>query len=200
MFISKAFVVFFVLLVSSVIAAPVVKERSPDAELLPRGTAASVKNKITKFLRPLHDKAVFWSGKVEAKKGGTTSVAPHAAVFAKTHGKEVLRQSLKRADIKIPKNKPQTNDLWRHASKVYAEHSSGDVHAVLGSKLRPGNVYHTVEKPALLNNPKVHTLTEHNAGTKKATVVKPAAHPHKKVSLFFCNERILTQILDLPKG
>jgi len=186
MFISKVFVIFFMLLVSSVIAAPVVKEQSPDAELLPRGriaasvTYASIKNKITKFLRPQHDKAVFWSGKIPTKKGGTVSVGGHAANYAKTHGKETIGQAMKRADINIPKNHPHSWKLWKHASNVFAKHASGVVHTILGSILKVKNVYHTIEKPILMKKPEVHTLIERNEETKKVTVVKPI--PPKKGS------------------
>ena len=194
MFISKVTVVFFALLVSSVISAPVLKERSPDElELLPRagritGKAAVIAAQITTRLRTKPGKAVFWSGRVENKKGGAESVRPHAEKFAKTHGKELLHQALARVNIKIPKTNPQQEKLWKVASKVMAKHASGHTHAVLGSSLAKTNIYHSIEKPTLLKNPNVHKLTEHNAQTGAATVVKNV--PKRKSKFSF---DILTQ-------
>ena len=198
MFISKLTVVFFALLVSSVISAPVLKERSPDElELLPRagritGKSAVIAAQIASRLRTKPGKAVFWSGRVETKTG-TESANGHAEKFAKTHGKEVIHQALARVNIKIPKSNPQQDKLWKVASKVFAKHASGHTHAVLGGKLAKTNIYESIEKPTLMKNPKVHKLTEHNAQTGVATVVKNV--PKKKSKFSF---DILTQTRGLP--
>ena len=189
MFVSKVFVVFVALLVSSVIAAPVLKEQSPDElQLLPRsgrltGKAAVIAVQIKNRLRPKPGKAVFWSRSVETKKGGVTvseSANRHAEDFAKSKGKEVIHHSMARVGVKIPKNIRHQGMLWRTASKVFAKHASGDTHAVLGSKLAKKNVYETIEKPILLKNSKVNKLTEHNAETGVATVVKDVLYKKSK--------------------
>jgi len=102
------------------------------------------------------------------------SAGKDAEKFAKAHGKEVLGKSLAKHGIKIPSKtkSPYSHKLWKFASKVYAQRASGHVHAVLGSTRKPGNIYDTIEKPALMKNKKVTKLTEHKAGSRKATVVK----------------------------
>jgi len=179
MFISRVFVFFFALLISSAIAAPVIKERSPDEPQLSARTikhmsqAVGIAMRIKKSLRPQPGQAVFWSG-TKSGKNGPVSVGKDAEKFAKVNGKEVLRHALAKQGIKIPppSQNPHSSRLWEIASKVYALRASGDTHAILGSVRRPGNVYDAIERPTLLKNEKVPKLTEHNAETGKSTVVK----------------------------
>lgn len=197
MFISKVVVVFSALLVSSVIAAPVITERSLDeVELLPRaglgfkGAAAAIASKIRSSLKPKPGGAVFWSGSAPGKGGKNVSVKKQAEKFAKKNDKETIGQAMKRTDIKIPKNNKWYKPLWEMASNVFAKHSKGDTHAILGSKRTPGNIYERIEKPTLMNNSKVTKLTEHNVATGESAVVKDSSKK-RKVS-FFLNVSILT--------
>ena len=177
MLISKIIVVFLALLVSSVISAPVLKERSPDElELLPRsrrmsGKAGVMAARMKYRIKPKPNKSLFWSGRVHTKKGVIESER-YAGKFARMKRKEHIHHALRRANIKIPEDSKHEQKLWRHASKVFAKNASGHVHAVLGSKLAKKSVYKTIEKPTLMNNPKVHKMTEHNAETGESTVVK----------------------------
>ena len=196
MFISKAFVFFFALLVCSVIAAPVITERSLDElELLPRAgrldrATVAIVSKIRNVLRPKPGGAVFWSGSAPGKGGKNVSVKKQAEKFAKKNDKETIGQAMKRTDIKIPKNNKWYKPLWEMASNVFAKHSKGDTHAILGSKRTPGNIYERIEKPTLMNNSKVTKLTEHNVATGESAVVKDSSKK-RKVS-FFLNVSILT--------
>ncbi|KIM37924.1 hypothetical protein M413DRAFT_30576 [Hebeloma cylindrosporum] len=179
MFISKVFVLLFALLVGSALAAPVRIERSlGEPQLSTRGIgqmaqAAGVAIKIKKNLKPTKGKSVFWSGS-RPSKNGPVSVEKDAERYAKAKGKEVLAPTLQKQGINIPaqKDSPYSYKLWKYASKVYAQRTSGSAHAVLGSTRRPGNIYDTIEKPELMKNKKVTKLTEHNAETGKKTVVK----------------------------
>ena len=177
MFISKIFFILFALLVGSALAAPVVKERSlDDPQLSTRGLgqlakAAGIAVRLKKNIRPAPGKSVFWSG-TKPGKNGPVSVGQDAESFAKTHGKEVLNPKKHGINMPSQKENKYSNKLWGFASKVYAQRSSGHVHAILGSTRRPGNVYDTIEKPALMKNKKVTKITEHNAVTGKKTVVK----------------------------
>jgi hypothetical protein len=183
MFISKVFfqVVFFGLLVSSVIAAPVVKdsEGSPDVvQLSARGNptmkaAVKIARQIKSSLVAKPGKTVFYTG-TKPGKNGPIPVKQTAELFAKAHRKELLGHALAKAKIRIPsENKnPHAMRLWKFASKVYATKSSKVAHAFIGKWTRPGNVYHKIEKPALLKNPKVTKLIEHNGETGETTVVK----------------------------
>jgi hypothetical protein len=56
-------------------------------------------------------------------------------------------------------NKPDSMKAWDVASGVYAEQVSGEVRAVVGSKLREGNIWENVELPRLRNNPNVTQIT-----------------------------------------
>jgi len=186
MFISKVFVqvVFFALLVSSVIAAPVVKERSPDdtVQLSARSDhmkqAVKIARQIKRTLMPTPGKSVFYTGAKPSKNKGRLPVQAKqtAEYFAKANGgKELLGNALAKAKIRIPskeKNPLALPRLWRFASKAFAMKSSGAVHAFIGKTVRPGNDYHNVEKPALLKNKKVTKLIEHNTETGASTVVK----------------------------
>jgi len=187
MLISKVFVVFFALLVSSVIAAPVLTDRSLDeVELLPRrldGPTRAIASRIRKTLRPKPNGTVFWSGRVPKNgkkgfKGNGVSVKKYADKFAKNNGKETVSQAMKRTNNKIPNNNKKKMKLWEVSSKVFALHASGDIHAILGSKRRDKNIYDKIEKPTLMNNPKVTKLTEHNVVTGKTTVVKDTTKKH----------------------
>ena len=190
MFISKVVVVFSALLVSSVIAAPVITERSLDeVELLPRaglgfkGAAAAIASKIRSSLKPKPGGAVFWSGKVPGtgkKEGKDVSVKQYADKFAKNKGKETIGGAMKRADIKIPNQSKHNWNLWKTASKFFAHRASGDTHAVLGSKRQQGNIYDTIEKPTLMKNPKVTKLTEHHVASGSSTVVKDTSKSKRK--------------------
>ena len=180
MFISKAIVqvFFFVLLVSSVIAAPVVKEESPDVvQLSARGNpmkeAVKIARRIKSSLVAKPGKTVFYTGTKPGKKG-PIPVKQTAELFAKPRGKELLGHALAKAKIRIPSEKknPHSMRLWKFASKVYAMKSSNVAHAFIGKWIRPENVYHNIEKPALLKNPKVTKLVEHNGETGETTVVK----------------------------
>jgi hypothetical protein len=181
MFISKVFVqvVFFALLVSSVIAAPVVKEQSPDTVQLSARSdhmkqAVNIARQIKRTLMPTPGKSVFYTGTKPGKKG-PIPVKQTAEYFAKANGgKQLLGNALAKAKIRIPSisKNPHAMRVWRIASKVFAMKSSGTVHAFIGKWVRPGNDYHNAEKPSLLKNKKVSKLIEHNAETGESTVVK----------------------------
>ncbi|CAA7258989.1 unnamed protein product [Cyclocybe aegerita] len=181
MFVSKCFVVSFGLFFGLVAAAPIelpseqLVKRGPTNAVKPNHMAQAVKvaNKIRTNLKTDPDKAVFWSGTRQGKKG-PVSVKDDAARFAKQEGKETINMALKKSNIKIPteQQNPHSTRLWDFASKVWAKEAEGETHAVLGGTVRPASVYNKIEKPELLKNDKVTKLTEHNVDTKGKTVVK----------------------------
>ncbi|KDR70552.1 hypothetical protein GALMADRAFT_878054 [Galerina marginata CBS 339.88] len=168
MFISKVFIFLFALLVSSAIAIPV---RPNVGAVRQAAQAAKIVVKTKQSLRPASGQAVFWSGS-RPGENGPVSVKQDAEHFAKVHGKGTLEQTLKGHGVIIPKNSPHRTKMWEVASKTYAQRAKGDTHVILGSTRRPDSHYDTIEKPALMKNKKVTRLTEHNAHTGKATVVK----------------------------
>ncbi|EPQ21541.1 hypothetical protein J108_20675 [Mycobacteroides abscessus subsp. bolletii CRM-0020] len=54
---------------------------------------------------------------------------------------------------------------------MYAESASGEVRAVIGSNLRPGNVWQTVELPRLMDNPHVNRIVVIDPDTGIETTV-----------------------------
>lgn len=54
---------------------------------------------------------------------------------------------------------------------MYAENVHGEVHAVIGSNLRPGNVWETVELPRLIENPNVTKIVIIDPETGAETII-----------------------------
>ncbi|MBC8722452.1 hypothetical protein F6X37_12815 [Paraburkholderia sp. 31.1] len=66
---------------------------------------------------------------------------------------------------------PAVVQAWQDISAQYAAGASGSVRAVIGSNLRPGNVWETAELPALMNNPKVTQITTIDSATGSSKVI-----------------------------
>lgn len=99
------------------------------------------------------DTAFFWSGRTDGIGG-----AENAANIAKSRGGVTLESTIETQNIVMPEwnfNNPSTMEAWDLASGAYAEQVSGEIHAVIGSELRPGNIWENVELPRLKNNPNV---------------------------------------------
>ncbi|SPX84247.1 endonuclease [Mycobacteroides abscessus] len=110
------------------------------------------------------DGAFFWSG----RNAGGTGIGPISAggngaadLIADGSRATTLEGLLDSQGIKPPKWSP-TDDYaqkwWDGTSQMYAESASGEVRAVIGSNLRPGNVWQTVELPRLMDNPHVNRI------------------------------------------
>lgn len=56
-------------------------------------------------------------------------------------------------------NNPSSMDAWDMESDAYVEQVSGEVRAVVGAELRPGNIWENVELPRLMENPNVTKIT-----------------------------------------
>ncbi len=107
------------------------------------------------------DGAFFWSGRNEGGTGiGPVSAGGNGAADLIADGSRAttLEGLLDSNGIKPPRWSP-TDDYaqqwWNGTSQMYAENASGEVRAVIGSDLRPGNVWQTVELPRLMDNPNV---------------------------------------------
>ena len=113
--------------------------------------------------------AVFWSGKTNGVGGGDT-----AGCIATACGGTTLEQLMVSKGITLPAwdaSNPSVVAVWQDASKSFAQGASGDVNAVLGSTLRPGSVWETVELPALKANPNVTSITTIDPATGSKTVI-----------------------------
>ncbi|WP_448903590.1 hypothetical protein [Eubacterium sp.] len=101
--------------------------------------------------------AFFWSGRTDGIGG-----AENAANIAKSRGGVTLESIIEKQNIVMPEwdfNNPSTMEAWNLVSGAYAEQVSGEIRAVIGSELRPGNIWENVELPRLKNNHNVTKIT-----------------------------------------
>ena len=100
---------------------------------------------------------VFWSGGSAAKTA--------AADWAGANGGMTLE--MKGAGRQL-ENFAQAMDwahagpLWESASGKFATEASGEVHVFLGETVSPNSIWHTVELPALQQNPNVTNIIVHS--------------------------------------
>jgi len=103
------------------------------------------------------DTAFFWSGRTDGIGGMDV-----AKKIAKNKGGVTLESTIDDTNIVMPEwdfNAPSSVTAWEEASNVYAEQVSGEIRAVVGSELRPGNIWENIELPRLKANPNVTKVT-----------------------------------------
>ena len=124
---------------------------------------------ISPDLKTDPDTAYFWSGKTDGVGG-----ADVAARIAKSRGGVTLESTIESKNITMPEwdfNDPSSMDTWDMTFAAYAEQVSGEVHAVVGADLRPGNIWENVELPRLKNNPNVTKIITIDPKTGTETVI-----------------------------
>jgi hypothetical protein len=94
------------------------------------------------------NKAVFWSG----REGANFTVATD---FAVSTGRQTLEMT--QGGKVLPAFTQSTRELWENASRSFAEEASGIVNAFTEGA-RPDSIWHAIEKPSLLLNPKVEKI------------------------------------------
>lgn len=113
--------------------------------------------------------AFFWSGKTRGVGGDTV-----AADIARSRGGTTLEMLVEIRGIKMPKwdsSDPASVRAWEEISAEYARGASGQVRAIVGDRLRPGNVWETRELPALRANPAVTQIVVIDPSTLVERVV-----------------------------
>lgn len=65
---------------------------------------------------------------------------------------------------------PESIKAWEDTSAAYAKQVSGDVRAIVGKKLRDGNIWKNVELPRLMQNPNVSKITTIDPDSMAETV------------------------------
>ena len=108
-------------------------------------------------LKTYPDTAFFWSGRTDGIGGMDV-----AKKIAKNKGGVTLESTIDDTNIVMPEwdfNTPSSVTAWEEASNVYAEQVSGEIRAVVGSELRPGNIWENIELPRLKANPNVTKVT-----------------------------------------
>lgn len=143
-----------------------------ESEFLGKGAGFTADGAIdAKAFATEPDSAFFWSGRTNGVGGQHV-----AGDIAGENGGTTLEQLMERRGITMPEwdpDNPAVVKVWEEASSAYAEGASGEVRAVIGDSLRPGNVWETAELPSLMDNPAVTRITTIDPVTGKATVVYP---------------------------
>lgn len=129
------------------------------------------------LVTPPPDGAFFWSGRTADGLGiGPESAGGNGAadVYAASHEGTTLEGLLERNGVTPPKfsfDDQAAQEWWSKVSGMYAENVHGEVHAVIGSNLRPGNVWETVELPRLIENPNVTKIVIIDPETGAETII-----------------------------
>ena len=159
-----------VLLVSQKVGYDDVWDLRNAGDLLESGTSSLIDiDAIRPKLKTQPDTAFFWSGRTDGIGG-----AENAANIAKSRGGVTLESTIEIKNIVMSEwdfNNPSTMEAWDLASGAYAEQVSGEIRAVIGSELRPGNIWENVELPRLKNNPNVTKITTIDPKTGVENVV-----------------------------
>lgn len=126
-------------------------------------------DEVTPLLKTKPNEAFFWSGRTNGIGGQDIALS-----IAKNKGGITLEGLISRNKIKMPEWNP--NDAvavkaWEDVSAAYANQVSGEVRAVIGRDLRPGNIWENVELPRLKENPNVTKITTIDPETGLETIV-----------------------------
>jgi hypothetical protein len=128
-------------------------------------------------LTPPRDGAFFWSGRnadgigVGPESAGGSGAADR---FASSHNGTTLEGLIESNEVSPPKwsfDDPAADEWWSDVSRMYAGNVQGEVHAIVGSNLRPGNIWETVELPRLIENPNVTRIVVIDPDTGVETVI-----------------------------
>jgi RHS repeat-associated protein len=113
--------------------------------------------------------AYFWSGRTNGVSSGSVVQG-----IAGANGGTSLEMLLDKRGITMPpwdEHNPASVAKWKEVSENYARGCSGEVKAVVGQDMRPGNVWETKELPALKANPNVTKITQIDPSTRAETVI-----------------------------
>jgi hypothetical protein len=128
-------------------------------------------------LTPPRDGTFFWSGRDANDVGVGPLSAGGSGVserIAATHDGTTLEGLIDQNHISPPKwsfDDPAAEQWWSEVSRIYASNVEGEVHAVVGANLRPGNIWETVELPRLMDNPSVTRIVVIDPDTGLETVI-----------------------------
>ena len=125
--------------------------------------------KIRPQLRTERSKAFFWSGRTDGVGG-----ADIAAHIAGEKDGVTLESTIAKKKIVLPEwdfDDPSSMEAWSLASEAYAEQVSGEIRAVIGAELRPGNIWENIELPRLMENLNVTKITIIDPKTGVETII-----------------------------
>ena len=128
--------------------------------------------KIRPQLRTERSKAFFWSGRTDGVGG-----ADIAAHIAGEKDGVTLESTIAKKKIVLPEwdfDDPSSMEAWSLASEAYAEQVSGEIRAVIGAELRPGNIWENIELPRLMENLNEMCIRDRVSRCSKRLLVLPA--------------------------
>ena len=124
---------------------------------------------ISPLLKTEPNTAFFWSGNTNGIGG-----KDRAFEIAKSKGGTTLEGIIAEQAIDMPEwdfDVPDSILAWESASMEYAKQVSGDVYAIIGKNLRPGNVWEKIELPNLIANPNVSRIIIVDPDTLAETII-----------------------------
>ncbi|MBU8809937.1 hypothetical protein KL953_13705 [Mycolicibacterium goodii] len=128
---------------------------------------------LRRLTRTEADTAHYWSGRDANGVGVGPDGSGIAERIADGANGTTLEMTLERNGIHpLPawnRHDPESVRFWEDASAAYAENARGNVTAIVGSDLRPGNIWQTVEIPRLMENPNVTRIVQIDPDTGKST-------------------------------
>lgn len=161
-----------------------VRKAGQTVKVTKKGAQKSIKfvngqitGEIKNALKTEPGTAFFWSGcaKVDpSTRKLLVSGDEVAAEIASKCGGTTLETQIKIKNIEMPKwdfDVPDSIKAWEDASAAYAKQVSGDVRAIVGQKLRDGNIWENIELPRLMQNPNVTKITTIDPDTLAETVI-----------------------------
>ncbi|KAH6901532.1 hypothetical protein BKA70DRAFT_1568377 [Coprinopsis sp. MPI-PUGE-AT-0042] len=165
------------------------RDEDYEVDLVARDRAAEfekVKSQIiANGLKTPPDKAVFWTGSTPRPNKDPLSAKEAAGRYARKIKGMTVQMKLNKENIRmlnydIKDLNDYSGQLWKLASRLFAQGASGEIHAFLGQNVKENGVYMVVEKPELINNPAVTALIEHVKGQPNLRYVKGRATRGKR--------------------
>lgn len=130
--------------------------------------------KLKKTLVPKENEAVFYSGCAEIDEEGNQSKTSDevARGYAETNAGKTMNMLMGEDTLDgWDSTEDDPIEMWKEASRIFAENASGDVRCVVRPPLREGNIFENVELPTLKKNRKVRKITVVNMGTGEEEII-----------------------------
>lgn len=119
--------------------------------------------------------AYYWSGRNVDGIGVGPDGSGIAELIARGAGGTTLEMKILESGVDpLPvwnRHDPVSVQFWDHASSAYAENARGEVTAIIGSNLRPGNVWQNIEIPRLMENPDVTRIVQIDPDTGESITI-----------------------------
>lgn len=134
-----------------------------------------VSDKLRRALKSQKNEAVFFSGCSRRDEHGDVNMSSVevAEEYARNNA-GVTMSILLESSSDMPEwdiDDEEAVGHWEEASRAYAEQASGDVRVIARPPLRDGNIFETIELPALKNNPEVTSIIMINPDTDEKNVI-----------------------------